>query len=203
MDTILFCKECGQPRLLGRKLCRQCNLRRLRESTKKRLMDKGRYTWKKNCLACGKEYQANRKDQKFCFSCAKLRQTLFIPVTNRYVYVNVANRQDSENNWAHRRLAEQILGRRLNTHEIIHHIDGNPKNNIPTNLIVISRSNHGKLHKYLADQRVILEKSGNENLGNCWNNLIVPITTAWLETTGAKVIKLWEIGQSAAEPLLD
>jgi len=27
------------------------------------------------------------------------------------------------------------------------------------------------------------------------------MTTAWLETTNAKVIKLWEIGQSAAEPL--
>ena len=32
------------------------------------------------------------------------------------------------------------------------------------------------------------------------------MTTAWLETTNAKntkVIKLWEIGQSAAEPLLN
>jgi len=27
------------------------------------------------------------------------------------------------------------------------------------------------------------------------------MTTAWLEITNAKVIKLWEIGQSAAEPL--
>lgn len=43
----------------------------------------------------------------------------------------------------------------------------------------------------------------NENRGNCWNTLIVPMTTAWLETTSAKVIKLWEIGQSASEPLLN
>ena len=48
-------------------------------------------------------------------------------------------------------------------------------------------------------QRVIFEKSRNENPENCWNNLIVPITTAWLETAGANVIKIWEIGQSAAE----
>ncbi len=41
----------------------------------------------------------------------------------------------------------------------------------------------------------------NENQENCWNNLIVPMTTAWLEMTGAKVKKLSEIGQSAAEPL--
>lgn len=40
-----------------------------------------------------------------------------------------------------------------------------------------------------------------ENAENCWNSLIVPMTTAWLETTSAKVIKLSEIGQPAAEPL--
>ena len=51
--------------------------------------------------------------------------------------------------------------------------------------------------------RVVLEKSNNENIENCWNNLIVPMTTAWLETTSAKVIKLSEIGQSAAETLND
>lgn len=27
------------------------------------------------------------------------------------------------------------------------------------------------------------------------------MTTAWLETANVKVIKLWELGQSAAEPL--
>lgn len=32
---------------------------------------------------------------------------------------------------------------------------------------------------------------------------MVPTTTAWLETTNAKVIKLSEIGQSAAETLND
>jgi len=47
----------------------------------------------------------------------------------------------------------------------------------------------------------MLEKSSNENGVNCWNNLIVPITTTWLETTNVKVIKIWEIGQSAAKPL--
>lgn len=43
----------------------------------------------------------------------------------------------------------------------------------------------------------------NGNSANCWNSLIVPMTTTWLETTNVKVIKLWEIGQSAAKPLLN
>ena len=29
------------------------------------------------------------------------------------------------------------------------------------------------------------------------------MTTAWLETTNVKVIKLWEIGQSATKPLIN
>lgn len=58
---------------------------------------------------------------------------------------------------------------------------------------------YAKLHFYLNRQRALLEQSNNGNAENCWNNLIVPMTTAWLETTSAKVQKLWEIGQSAAE----
>jgi len=50
-------------------------------------------------------------------------------------------------------------------------------------------------------KRAKLAKANYENLENCWNNLRVPITTTWLETTSVKVIKLWEIGQSASEPL--
>ena len=67
--------------------------------------------------------------------------------------------------------------------------------------MIMSRSSHSKLHWYLDEQRVIVEKSTNENPGNCWNNLIVTMTTVWLETTNTKVIKISEIGQSAAEPL--
>ena len=52
-------------------------------------------------------------------------------------------------------------------------------------------------------QRAPLLKNSDVNIENCWNNLIVPTTTAWLETTNAKVIKLSEIGQSAAETLND
>src|SRR5574343_887846 len=46
----------------------------------------------------------------------------------------------------HRYLAEQILGRPLASHEIIHHLDGNKMNNELSNLILISRSGHVKLH---------------------------------------------------------
>lgn len=115
-------------------------------------------------------------------------------VTNKYLYNKRAKP-------IHREIAESILGRELSTNEVIHHLDENPKNNNVDNLIILSRKMHGRLHQYLRFQRVIIEKSMNEKNENCWNNLRIQRTTTWLETAGVKVIKLSEIGQSAAEPL--
>jgi hypothetical protein len=42
----------------------------------------------------------------------------------------------------HRVVAEEKLGRQLNRREIVHHIDGNPKNNDSDNLMVITQREH-------------------------------------------------------------
>ncbi len=121
--------------------------------------------------------------------------------TNKYVVAHGSTLENKQFRHEHRKIAELLLGRKLCTNEVIHHMDENPENNNVSNLMVLDRRIHVKLHKYLDLQRVILEKSGNENSENCWKTLIIPMTTAWLEMAGVKVIKLWEIGQSAAEPL--
>jgi HNH endonuclease len=46
----------------------------------------------------------------------------------------------------HRVLAERLLGRPLRKGEIVHHMDHNPKNNDLENLMVITRSEHIRLH---------------------------------------------------------
>ena len=47
----------------------------------------------------------------------------------------------------HRIVAEQILGRKLLPGEIVHHLDGNKRNNHPDNIMVLeSQSEHSKLH---------------------------------------------------------
>jgi hypothetical protein len=191
----LICKECGSERDIGRRLCRSCNLKRLIESANSR----PRYTWFKTCEACNKDFKAWRKKTTICTDCYKSMVSLKKnkSVTNGYVFLKQPGKTE------HREIAVSLLGRRLKTNEVVHHLDENPKNNLVSNLIVMTRSMHGKLHLYLDKQRVILEKSGIENFENCWENLRVPTTTAWLETTNAKVIKLWEIGQSAAEPLTE
>ncbi len=48
----------------------------------------------------------------------------------------------------HRIRAEQILGRKLMQGEVVHHIDGNKRNNAPNNLKVFkNQQQHAKFHK--------------------------------------------------------
>lgn len=47
----------------------------------------------------------------------------------------------------HRMVAERILGRPLRPGEVVHHMDGNKRNNNPENIMVLeSQSEHAKLH---------------------------------------------------------
>lgn len=49
----------------------------------------------------------------------------------------------------HRVIAEQMLGRPLKTGEVVHHIDGNYRNNNPDNLMVLpSQSEHCRIHGF-------------------------------------------------------
>ena len=45
----------------------------------------------------------------------------------------------------HRVVMEQILGRPLKENEIVHHIDGNKRNNEPSNLTVMTQLEHCRL----------------------------------------------------------
>jgi hypothetical protein len=70
----------------------------------------------------------------------------------------------------HRLVAEEMLGRWLESSEVVHHIDGDKTNNDPSNLEVMTRGAHfrahfeavGKLHK--ANQRIAELEAENERL---------------------------------------
>lgn len=46
----------------------------------------------------------------------------------------------------HRLVAEKSLGRKIAENEEVHHLDFNHENNDPNNLIVITKSEHSKIH---------------------------------------------------------
>ena len=46
----------------------------------------------------------------------------------------------------HRLVAEKAIGRKLRDGEVVHHIDGNRRNNDPENLMVMLAAEHGCLH---------------------------------------------------------
>lgn len=50
----------------------------------------------------------------------------------------------------HRVEMERILGRKLGPDEVVHHIDGDKRNNSPSNLKVMTRSEHSRYHAKLA-----------------------------------------------------
>ena len=69
-----------------------------------------------------------------------------------YLYIDgngyLMNCEDRSNRyWVHRKVMETKLGRPLQPGEVVHHIDKNKRNNDPSNLTVMSRSEHIKIHK--------------------------------------------------------
>jgi hypothetical protein len=59
-----------------------------------------------------------------------------------YKYISVGGAGIAE----HRHVVEQQLGRKLKQGEVVHHVDHNPLNNDPANLVVLSRAEHRRLH---------------------------------------------------------
>lgn len=52
----------------------------------------------------------------------------------------------------HRLIIEKIIGRKLRSDEIVHHIDGNKLNNSPNNLMIVTKSEHAKIHAEMKRQ---------------------------------------------------
>jgi hypothetical protein len=61
----------------------------------------------------------------------------------------------------HRMIAEEVLGRSLKRHEVVHHIDGGKTDNRNENLLVCSSSYHTTLHNKIRWRK----QNGSQNFG--------------------------------------
>lgn len=67
--------------------------------------------------------------------------------------------------YEHILLMEEELGRSLGKNEEVHHLDSDRSNNCIHNLIVLSKSHHGRLHKWLDKGAITKKWSGKSCTG--------------------------------------
>ncbi len=96
-----------------------------------------------SCDYCGTTFMKkagdiNRSNHNFCSQACNLayRHRAGIGAWNHRVNGRVV----------HRKIAEDKYGRTLRPWEEVHHVDGNHFNNNPDNIIVLSKSDHSKIH---------------------------------------------------------
>lgn len=104
------------------------------------------------CMLCSSFYLVEHYEKprtKYCsfecrqIACAKASAKVNIA---RYRGTGTKTYVKENGRHQHRVVAELKLGRPLVRGEIVHHIDGNKKNNTPENLMVMTQADHMRLH---------------------------------------------------------
>lgn len=79
-------------------------------------------------------------------------------MSQKYKYIRNKKMYKSE----HRVIVEKMLGRELRQDELVHHIDGNKKNNNPDNLMIVTRAEHAKIHREQIDRSKPVAQIGSD-----------------------------------------
>ena len=102
------------------------------------------------CIDCGDNLGRNdgfkgKNRNGYCVKCNKgvRHQNFKGGSVNRDGYRVIGGRNGG---LEHRLIAEKVLGRKLNSFEHVHHIDGNKLNNNPSNLSVMEIKEHQRFH---------------------------------------------------------
>lgn len=107
------------------------------------------------CTVCGKQDKlAGRIRSDKCRSCASHDNRPWRQTGTKYL--RRINKITRNVEYLHRQLMEKHIGRKLEEGEVVHHIDGNKRNNNINNLELLTHSEHSTQH--------IIERNEKENL---------------------------------------
>lgn len=117
------------------------------------------------CEECGKAmWVPSNSGRHICEDCQTAHRIAAANSTENRARATLSRRKTAERNgsctlywktgtkYEHRVVVEQALGRELMPEEVVHHIDGNKRNNSLENLVVMTRAQHTRLHKQLAQK---------------------------------------------------
>lgn len=83
-------------------------------------------------------------------------------------YIRTGRIGVGDNNFEHIKVAEKVLGKKLPKGAVVHHVDEDPTNNTPTNLVVCpSRAYHRLLHARLRIQNAGGHPDKDKVCGEC------------------------------------
>jgi len=178
------CIDCGIEGTYERRRCKKCaiayNTTRVKayySNLKEEKIDRNRYG-KINCCVCGHKMIKNRPNQ---ISHGKCRTKQKMPYNNYP--------RDKKGMMVGRRTVIN-LGIKITAKQIVHHIDENPINNYPNNLLVMNRRNHRLLHAFLEAQWLLNKKLHGNKLENMWKEMLFKYNFIWIEESKIKLIEL-------------
>lgn len=141
---------------------------------------KPRHVYSHTCLQCTRCFTSKSALSKYCCNRCQLlasdgiksfRTNGHLPInTTRvtpdgYVIIKISMSKDPHEDWVkeHTYIMEQHINRKLYPHEIIHHIDGNKKNNAIENLKVMTQSDHMMIHHPRSSRCCMIDNCKNKH----------------------------------------
>ncbi len=172
------CVACGSGEIKERRRCEPCAIKYNRKRVKDYYKRSGRKSKKRygivKCLVCGEDMIKNRPNQVAHGKCRKP------PVVENY---SKLKRSRTGTTIARQKAIE--FGLILDSKTDVHHINEDVIDNNFQNFMIVSRSNHSKLHRFLELKWQRLYQNVKE-----WNQSMVTLTKEWLSLNNMNVLVL-------------